>query len=99
MEFRFQGALTPSFLTDESLSTCSLMFTQSRLATNKGHGLLQAPRLELSGPGYDLLPFELEAAQPSRIRVQSGESDMHFRNKTQKRYVVTEASVPRSSPG
>ncbi|KAL3162262.1 hypothetical protein ABBQ32_009959 [Trebouxia sp. C0010 RCD-2024] len=31
-----------------------------------------APRLELSGPGYDLLPFELEAAQPSRIKVQSG---------------------------
>lgn len=34
---------------------------------------MQAPKLELSGPGFDLLPFELEVPKPSRIKVQSGE--------------------------
>lgn len=52
------------------------MLTQSTFAISKDHGLLQAARLQLSGPGYDLLPFELEAAQPSRIKVQTGDSTM-----------------------
>ena len=61
--------------------------------------MLQAPRLELSGPGYDLLPFELETAQPSRIKVHSGEPNMHEDQKIMPLGVMVKASVLRSSMG
>ena len=73
------NSISERLLSDSSM-THHQTFTDaymSTLATSRGHGLLQAPRLELSGPGYDLLPFELETAQPSRIKVQSGEPNIH----------------------
>ena len=72
----FQETPTTLYLTAEALSTCSLMLTQCTVTISEGHGLLQAPRLQLLGPGYDILPFELECVQPSRIKVQTGEADM-----------------------